>query len=334
MILAKYYIIFSGMDKIRNVIVGLGRIGSLLEDDRLREKPCTHAGAVARNKECVLSAGCDIRKSRREQFKTRWSCPLVYENIDDMLKQEKPDILHIATPPQTHLEMVKKALDHNVPIVICEKPLAGTIYEARQIAGIHSSGKMTILTNHERRYSKDYIRVKDLIEKKTYGDLLSIYSRLYMETKTRLKSTLLHDGTHLVDIINFLLSSNLTKKGVYGTLESKNGTAFVYCSVESTPVIIEIGTGRDHLVMELDLSFSRGRIRIGNGLYEEFRSGQSPYYENFKSLRRIKTPGFKPTGYFSNMLADAVECFKNRSRAPVSSAVHGYEAVVFILSEL
>ena len=39
------------MEKIRCCIAGLGRIGSILEDDRLREKPCTHAGAIKRNRE-------------------------------------------------------------------------------------------------------------------------------------------------------------------------------------------------------------------------------------------------------------------------------------------
>jgi hypothetical protein len=32
------------MDKIKAAIIGLGRIASLLENDTLREKPCTHAG--------------------------------------------------------------------------------------------------------------------------------------------------------------------------------------------------------------------------------------------------------------------------------------------------
>ena len=40
-------------------VVGLGRIGSLLEDDRLREKPCTHAGAAAANPGLILCAGKD-----------------------------------------------------------------------------------------------------------------------------------------------------------------------------------------------------------------------------------------------------------------------------------
>jgi predicted dehydrogenase len=330
----KNYPLKREMGKIRNAIVGLGRIGSLLEDDKLREKPCTHAGAVYLNPDCLLTAGCDLNKKRCELFKIRWKCSNVFENIDLMLREISPDILHIATPPETHLDIVKSALKYNVPISICEKPLANDLQEAEQIADIHRSGRMTILTNHERRYSKDYIHTKSIIEKKAFGDLLSIYSKLYMDPEAKLKSTLLHDGTHLVDIINYLLSSKLEKKAVFGSLEGKTGTAFIYCMVKGLPVIIEAGTRRDHLLFELDLSFSSGRIRIGNGLYEEYTSGDSPYYENINSLRKTESPVFNRTGYFSNMLADAVECFKNRESVPVSSAIDGYKAVSFILSDL
>jgi predicted dehydrogenase len=320
------------MGKLRNAIVGLGRIGSLLEDDKLREKPCTHAGAVDLNPDCLLAAGCDLNKKRRELFKSRWKCDNIYKSIDRMLREISPDILHIATPPETHLDIVKSAVKHNVLLSICEKPLSGSLQEAEQIADIHRSGRMTILTNHERRYSKDYIHTKNIIEKRTLGELLSIYSKLYMDPESKLKSTLLHDGTHLVDIINYLLSSQLEKKGVFGSLESKKGTSLIFSRIKNLPVIIEAGTGRDHLLFELDLSFSSGRIRIGNGLYEEYKSSKSPYYENINSLRKTGSPVFNKTGYFSNMLADAVECFKNRARVPVSSAIDGYKAVSFILS--
>jgi hypothetical protein len=42
------------MEKISAAIVGLGRIAGMLEEDSLREKPCTHAGAITANSDCVL----------------------------------------------------------------------------------------------------------------------------------------------------------------------------------------------------------------------------------------------------------------------------------------
>ncbi len=44
------------MNKLKAAVIGLGRIASLLDEDTLREKPCTHSGAIAANEDCVLAA--------------------------------------------------------------------------------------------------------------------------------------------------------------------------------------------------------------------------------------------------------------------------------------
>ncbi|MBA7686599.1 Inositol 2-dehydrogenase/D-chiro-inositol 3-dehydrogenase [subsurface metagenome] len=318
------------MAKIRCAIVGLGRIGSLLEEDRLREKPCTHAGAVARNRDCLLVGGCDLDIEKCKLFTKRWKCPHTYLDIEEMLAETHPDILHIATPPETHLKIIERTLAYEVKGIICEKPLAENSQEALKIAKIYSSGRLQILTNHERRYSKDYQIVKKHVMDHTYGDLLSIYARLYMGQNMPVDDILLHDGTHMIDIIQFLISVSLKKLKIE-KLKSQNQEILIIISrADRIPVILEIGSGRNHIAFELDLSFSSGRIRIGNGLYEEYDSGKSPYYEKMNSL--IKNAARRPriTGYFTNMLKDAVLCARNPARIPLSSAQDGYTALSFI----
>jgi len=318
---------------IRCGIVGLGRIGSLLEKDRLREKPCTHAGAVARNGDCTLVGGCDIRKDRRDLFAAQWGCPRVYGRVGDLLRDRNPHLLIIATPPETHLSIIRESQGYGVRVIVCEKPLARDCDEGAEIARIDASGDVTIMTNHERRYSKDYIMVKRRIEDGSFGELLSVCSRLYTRSEGKdadgsgeTGGVLLEDGTHLVDMINFLTPAVLQKKHV-----RKSGDRAVFIEGDGgVPVMIEIGTGRDYFVFELDLSFTRGRIRIGNGLFEEFESGASPYYEGYNSLLRNGRRRPVKTGYFSGMLEDAVRCVRDPRAVPVSSAADGYRALRFI----
>ena len=199
---------------IRCGIVGLGRIGSLLEKDRLREKPCTHAGAVALNGDCTLVGGCDIRKDRRDLFAAQWGCSRVYGRVGDLLRDRNPNLLIIATPPETHLSIIRESRGYGVRVIVCEKPLASDCDDGAEIARIDASGDVTIMTNHERRYSKDYIMVKRRIEDGSFGELLSVYSRLYTRSEGgaadgsgETARVLLEDGTHLVDMINFLTNS-------------------------------------------------------------------------------------------------------------------------------
>ena len=324
------------MEKIKAAIVGLGRIASLLDDDSLREKPCTHSGAIAANGECVLCAGCDTDEERRRLFAEKWQVP-VFADAREMLNIHKPQILTIATHPDSHLHYCRLAVEFGVPIVICEKPLADRIASARKIARLAQKSGTVIITNHERRYAGDYILAKEILDEKKLGRLLGVRAVLYMGKTTRLVDQLWHDGTHLVDAIMFLANSKLKHRRSHGArLNSRNGTAWLEGFLQEDknpapiPVIIEIGAGRDHLVFEIEFSCEKGRLRIGNGIFEVWESVPSPYAEKFRSLKNTGEVFSGPTGYFANMLNDAVQCVRDPARKPVSGASDGLRVIEYL----
>ena len=323
------------MSEFTCAVVGLGRIGSSLENDPLREKPCTHAGAISANPDCKLIAGCDIKREARETFLIQWGAlnsVEVFGSIDALLNKITPDILSIATPLNTHLSLVRAAARAGVPIIICEKPLAHSLPDARAIARVHSRGKAKIVVNHERRYSRDYQIVKERIQSEHYGRLLSIKATLFFGRTAAHRDVLLHDGTHMIDIINFLTETSCTLKKRYGSMRSATPSAFLYGNAGSVPVSLEVGSRRDHLVFELDLSFEQGRIRVGNGVLSFEKSTSSPYYSDYRSLLPDTTPDIEQTGYFSGMIADAVNCRRDPAHMPVSSAKDSLEVMRFIHS--
>jgi len=362
---------------INAAIVGLGRIASLLEEDSLREKPCTHAGAIAANADCGLAAGCDIDKERRLLFAQKWRVP-VYADAAEMLQVHKPQILAIATHPDSHYHYCRLAADSGVQAVICEKPLADNIREARKIARLAKNG-LAIVTNHERRYAEDYIRAKSVLGSGKLGGLLSARAVLYMGKTKRLLDVLWHDGTHLADAVMFLTGMELKHKKRRGAKLSANaGTAWLEgeltisneqlamregnreqgtgnredCPLSEReinkqclriktrlptpdsrlPIIIEIGAGRDHLVFEIEFSCERGRLRIGNGIFEVWESVPSPYAEKFRSLMKTDEIFSGPTGYFANMVKDAVACAREHGRLPRSSADDGLKVIEYLNS--
>lgn len=316
---------------VRCAVVGLGRIGSLLEDDPLREKPCTHAGAIVENPDCELIGGCDIDADRRNAFGERWGCDRVFENVDSLLSAGRPDVLCIATPPETHLHMTLRAEHRGVSVAVCEKPLATTLRDAKRIAAVHRSGNIRVITNHERRYSADYLAVRDLVRRGEYGRLLSVRGTLYFGNG-RHDQVLLHDGTHMVDIVNFLTGGRARLTRRLGHMRSRRSSAFLFGRAAGVPVVLEVGSERDHLVFELELSFERGRARVGNGVLSFEESADSPYYEGYRSLLSADTPEITRTGYFANMMADAVAAVGDPAYEPVSTAADGLEVMRFIRS--
>jgi predicted dehydrogenase len=335
---------------VRAAIVGLGRIGSLLEKDGRREKPCTHAGAIAASAGCVLVGGADTDEGRRRLFAETWKVP-VYADAALMLAEQRPDILHIATHPDSHYFYCALAARYVVRAAVCEKPLAATLAEAKKIAALHKAGRITVIVNHERRYSADYRKAKTVLDGGKLGRLLSVRAALYMGKNRRLLDVLWHDGTHLADAALFLTGGILRHKAAWGAkLTGRRGTAYLAGDLAlpvkppadgqtggkavrvKVPFLMELGAERDHLAFELEFSCERGRLRIGNGIFEVWESAESPYAEGFRSLARTAEGFSEPTGYFSTMVEDAVSCARDINAVPVSGALDGLRVIAYLNS--
>ena len=261
-----------------------------------------------------------------------------------MLEKERPDILHIATHPDSHWYYCSMAEQYGIPVVVCEKPLADTITEAKKIAALHQSGKITIITNHERRYSADYtLARKILTDEERLGLCLGVKGTLYMGKNRRLIDQLWHDGTHLADAVMFLTGSVLKHRKTIAKdgLQTRSGTAYLSGvlhnpAASSIPCLLEVGAGRDHLVFELEFSCERGKLKIGNKIFELWESKESPYAEGFKSLEKCREGFTEKTGYFSNMVSDAVFCAQKRlaqkNPTPLSSAADGLRVIQYLRS--
>jgi predicted dehydrogenase len=310
-----------------------------------REKPCTHAGAISANRDCARVGGCDTDEERRRLFAGRWGVP-VYSDAGEMIRCQSPRLLVIATHPDSHYRYCHLAAKTGVPVVSCEKPLVDSLSAARKIAAVSAAPGTrgtVIMTNHERRYSADYIRARELLAEGKLGALLSVRAVLYMGKNKRLLDVFWHDGGHLADAIMFLTGRVLKHRRRWGAkLSASSGTAWLEGRLlpqegdrpepRETPVLMEIGAGRDHLVFELEFSCSAGRLRIGNGIFEVWESDESPYAEKFRSLKKTAECFEGPTGYFANMIADAVSRIHEPACQPVSSAEDGLRVIEYLHS--
>ena len=331
----------SAQPPLRCAIIGLGRIGSLLEDDTLREKPCTHAGAIAARSDCRLVGGCDIDETRREQFRARWGCTAVYADARAMLAATHPELVVVATHPDTHARFVAMAANAGVGVAVCEKPLADSLRAGRRIRSLVRRGAIRVVVNHERRYSQDYVQARNMIRSGRFGALSAFRGTLCFGASAPHGRVLSHDGTHMLDAIAFLIDRPLRLGRIEGNLRARRGSTYLFARAgdaerradDDIKGVIEIGSCRDHLVFEIELSLTRGRITIGNGLFRVEESRPSPWYERYRSLLPLPSdehPAIAETGYFARMMADAVACARDPHRRPLSDVEAGYRALCII----
>lgn len=320
---------------VRVAFLGLGRIASLLEDDTKREKPASHAGAFSQAAGAELVGGWDLEPGRCRAFSQRWSVPTDFSGAAQLLNTLKPDVLVVSTWPDSHAELVDLACEHRVPVVVCEKPLTANLGEARRLVKRVLKTSTKVMVNHERRYARDYRRVSSLIHERTYGRLVTVAAKLFMGRGRTPGEVLLWDGTHLIDILRFLCSAEVGSIQAWGRAEAKGEKLTARFMVGHVEVFLETASNRDHLVFELDLSFENGRVRIGNGLYEESIGGASPLYDSMRSLLPVAVDPstLYPTGYFAGMAADAVQAVQSgvRPQSTIEDGLAALEAIEGIL---
>lgn len=314
-------------------IIGTGRIASLLEDDPLREKPCTHAGALVATGRCLITGGADANRERRELFAQRWGVP-VFEDARRMMRETRPLIIVIATHPDSHEYFAKMAAAEGVPVVVCEKPLAHSLRSARRILRLERSGRVRFVVNHERRFSRDYRLVRDTVREAHLGRLLGIYGTLYFGRNQRHDRVLLHDGTHMVDAVHYLTDDRIRLKRRVGAMHRDRSSVFLHGNLqrEGVPLCLEIGAERDYLHFVLRLSFTDGEVHVGNGVFSIQRSVVSPYYESFRSLASIPRTPPEPTGYFLEMMKEAIRLVEDPEACSLSSAEHACAVMSVIRS--
>lgn len=169
-----------------------------------------HLPALARVEGIETIAGCDPDAEAREWASTRFSVPNVYESAEQLFGEHQPDVVIVGTPPGSHFELCRAALDVGAH-VFCEKPFLETSEEARQILDLARERGRLAAVNNQYRYMDIYRRTRERIASGELGRLYAVqcWQQMFhppakegVAWRRELKrSTLYEFGTHALDLI-------------------------------------------------------------------------------------------------------------------------------------
>jgi predicted dehydrogenase len=330
-------------------LIGCGRVGVSLEDDPLRSKPASHMGGIQKILDCgdpkiTLSAVCDIDEERLNQCRDRWNINRIYIDYKTLIQKEQPDIIVIATWTASHRDIAVYAARNGVKGIVLEKPVATTIKQAYDVIDLCAKHNVKLVVNHERRWDPLYRKAKSIIEENTLGPLKAVYGNVLSGTLIQGPwqdvltgvggGTLLHDGTHLLDMIRYLCGEIATINGYVTRQDPKAGvetTASALMVTESgINVFLEAGGMRDYFNFEIDLQFQSGRMKIGNGIREYYVSETSRRYTGFKDLIKKDFPTFqRDSDPFTGAILEVIAAIAE-GRQPQSSGKDGFKAMEII----
>lgn len=90
--------------------------------------------AVQRLDNCTIAAVASKSMERAQNFAEKNQIAAYYDSYEEMLIQEKPDCVYIATTPDSHYALTKLCVKHHVP-VLCEKAMFRSSAEAKDALG-------------------------------------------------------------------------------------------------------------------------------------------------------------------------------------------------------
>src|SRR5579884_2753165 len=127
------------MKTIKTAIVGTGFMGKV------------HTENVRRLGNVEVAAVVGSRPETAQRFAENASIPFATSNIKDVLNKPEITAIHICTPNVDHFPMSLAALEAG-KAVLCEKPLAMTADEARQLVETANARNAVNCVQHNLRF--------------------------------------------------------------------------------------------------------------------------------------------------------------------------------------
>ena len=148
------------MNKIRILIIGLGRIGKI------------HLANLQAKGEVEIVGICDPTDEAKV-FSNKAGLTFYQKDFTDVAGEVQADAIVICSPTDTHANYVSIAAKKGID-VFCEKPLDLSLKKVKQVLKIVNESKIKLMLGFNRRFDSEFQSVKEKIVNGHIGDIHTI----------------------------------------------------------------------------------------------------------------------------------------------------------------
>lgn len=208
------------MKSIRTAIIGTGSIAQAHFD-----------AAKSLDARVEVVGAMDIDNERVRVFCEKNQIARSYTNVEELLSREKPDLVHICTPPGTHCSLSVQSLEAGA-WVLCEKPLCGSLAEMDRIEDAEKRTGNYCSSVFQWRFGSGGQHLRSLIQQGALGrPLVAICQTTWYrgldyysvpwrgKWETELGGPTMGLGIHLMDFFLWLLGNWKDVRSMMGTLD-------------------------------------------------------------------------------------------------------------------
>ncbi len=262
---------------IKAAIIGCGKIAD------------KHAGSIERIAGSKIVGVCDREELMAKQIYERFNVKRYFSDVNELLEVERPDVVHVTTPPQSHFHLGRLCLEAGCHVFI-EKPFTLNTAEASELIQLATAKNLKMTAGHTVQYSDVAIRMRRLIKSGYLGGppvhMESIYC--YDFGDQRFAKALLGDKEHWVKALPGKLLQNIISHGISKIAEFLT---------DDSPQVIAHGFTSSFLE-------SIGETEIIDELRVIIRDGQTTAYFTFSSQMSPTLHQFRIYGPKNALIAD------------------------------
>ncbi len=165
---------------------------------------------------CQLVAVADLNQKTLNSIKHNYSSVETTTDAEGLLTRADVDAVAIATPPHTHFQLARKALENGKHVLI-EKPLTDSTADAEELVRLADKAKRTLMVDHTFVYSGAVRKIREMIDGNELGEIWYLDSvRIDLGLFTHDTNVVWDLAPHDLSIMSYLLNARPTQVSATG----------------------------------------------------------------------------------------------------------------------
>jgi predicted dehydrogenase len=136
---------------LKVAIVGCGKIAD------------SHASQIERIPGCEIVGVCDRELLMARQLHERFPVKAYFGDLATLLREARPDVVHITTPPASHFDIARVCLERGCHVFI-EKPVTLNANDAEGLVALANERGLKLTAGHDDQFSPVARRMRTLVE--------------------------------------------------------------------------------------------------------------------------------------------------------------------------
>lgn len=154
-------------------------------------------------------AVCDREGLMAEQLAFRHGIAAHYDDFEALLAAERPDVVHITTPPDSHLALAAMALEAGAHLYV-EKPVTPSLADTERLLALAARAEKKVTVGYTYLFDPPALAMRQLIEEGAIGDIVHLESVYGYDLAGPYGAAIMADPDHWVHRLpGGLLQNNL-----------------------------------------------------------------------------------------------------------------------------